>query len=112
VVGSDRAPAPCPLVRRDRRRAAGGRRVPVSKEPDDPSEHSTEVTLSDDGDETALTVEQRGLPLELLWAYAAGLQLHVEDLAAHIAGGGRGDAKARFAALKPLYQDLAADIRA
>src|SRR5262245_40592629 len=47
----------------------------VSKASDKPNEHSTEVTLTGDGDQTRLVVEQRGLPLDLLWAYGAGLQI-------------------------------------
>src|SRR5262245_40007615 len=41
----------------------------VSKGSDEPNEDSTEVTLTGDGGETTLVVEQRGLPLDLLWAY-------------------------------------------
>jgi hypothetical protein len=65
------------------------------------------VTLTGDGNQTVLVVEQRGLPLDLLWAYGAGLQIHVEDLAAHIAGRERDDTETRFDELKPLYKDLA-----
>jgi uncharacterized protein YndB with AHSA1/START domain len=79
----------------------------VTKEPDEPNEDSTEVTLTGDGNQTVLVVEQRGLPLDLLWAYGAGLQIHVEDLAAHIAGRERDDTETRFDELKPLYKDLA-----
>ena len=43
-------------------------------------------------------------------AYGAGLQIHVEDLAAHIAGRERDDTEARFDELKPAYEDLAANI--
>jgi uncharacterized protein YndB with AHSA1/START domain len=82
----------------------------VSKDPDEPNENSDEVTLTGDGDQTILVVEQGGLPLEPLWAYGAGLQIHVEDLAAHIAGRERVDAKARFAELEPAYRDLAAKV--
>jgi hypothetical protein len=46
----------------------------VTKEPDEPNEDSTEVTLTGDGNQTVLVVEQRGLPLDLLWAYGAGLR--------------------------------------
>src|SRR5262245_36927384 len=80
----------------------------VSKASDEPNEDSTEVTLTGDGDQTMLMVEQRGLPLDLLWAYGAGLQIHVEDLAAHIAGRERADPGTRFAELEPAYRDLAA----
>jgi uncharacterized protein YndB with AHSA1/START domain len=83
----------------------------VSKDPDEPREKSTEVTLTGDGDQTGLTVEQRGVALDLLWAYGAGLQIHVEDLAAHIAGRERGDSKTRFYELEPAYKDLATHIR-
>jgi uncharacterized protein YndB with AHSA1/START domain len=82
----------------------------VSKAPDEPNEDSTEVTLTGHGDQTTLVVEQRGLPLDLLWAYGAGLQIHVEDLAAHIAGRERGETKMRFAELEPAYRDLAAKV--
>jgi hypothetical protein len=82
----------------------------VSRAADEPNEDSTEVTLTGDGDQTMLVVEQRGLPLDLLWAYGAGLQIHVEDLAVHIAGRGRSDAETRFAELEPAYRDLAARV--
>jgi uncharacterized protein YndB with AHSA1/START domain len=87
------------------------RLVVVSKASDEPSEDSTEVTLTGDGDQTMLVVEQRGLPLNLLWAYGAGLQIHLEDLAAHIAGRERCDAETRFHELEPAYRDLAATVR-
>jgi uncharacterized protein YndB with AHSA1/START domain len=82
----------------------------VSKGDDEPNEVSTEVTLTGDGGETLLVVEQHGLPLDLLWAYGAGLQIHVEDLAAYVAGHERSDAEARFAELEPAYRDLAAKV--
>jgi uncharacterized protein YndB with AHSA1/START domain len=82
----------------------------LSKAPDEPNEDSTEVTLTGDGEQTVLVVEQRGLPLDLLWAYGAGLQVHVEDLAGHIAGRERGDTETRFALLKPAYENLATNI--
>ena len=40
--------------------------------------------------------EERGMPLDQLAAYGAGIQVHVEDLAAHLAGRERGDAEARW----------------
>jgi len=69
-----------------------------------------EVTLTADGDQTILVIEAHGLPLDKLPFYGVGWQIHVEDLAAHIAGGERGDAEARWAELVPAYQDLAAGI--
>ena len=79
----------------------------VSKGLGEANEVSTEVRLTGDGDQTAMVVEERGLPLDLLWAYGAGNQIHVEDLAAHIAGRERADAKTRFDELAPAYTDLA-----
>lgn len=66
----------------------------------------TEVTLTADGDQTALVFEQRGTPLEYLAAYGAGDQIHVEDLAAYLSGRERCDADARWAELEPAYKEL------
>ena len=66
--------------------------------------------LTADGDQTILVWEERGMPLNLLAAYGAGIQVHVEDLAAHVAGRERGDGEARWNELHPAYQDLAADV--
>jgi uncharacterized protein YndB with AHSA1/START domain len=82
----------------------------VSRAAGEPNEDILEVTLNGVGDQTTLVVEQQGLPLDLLWAYAAGLQIHIEDLAAFIAGRERSDSKMRFDELKPAYQELAASI--
>jgi uncharacterized protein YndB with AHSA1/START domain len=73
-----------------------------------PEEDVIEVTLTADGDQIRLVWEERGMPLEQLAAYGAGVQIHVEDLAAHLAGGNRCDAEARWNELLPAYQDLAA----
>jgi uncharacterized protein YndB with AHSA1/START domain len=77
---------------------------------DDPDEGAIEVTLAADGDQTIVVWEERGMPVNLLAAYGAGIQVHVEDLAAHLAGQERCDADARWAELQPAYQDLAANI--
>ena len=78
-------------------------------------EDATDVTLSADGEQTILVVEQRGLPLDQLAAYGAGLQIHVEDLAAHLVGRERCDAPARWKELFPSYQakriDHTGDVR-
>lgn len=86
------------------------RRFLVMSNSPEENDVSTAVTLTAGGDQTTLVVEQRGLPLDLLWAYGAGLQIHVEDLAAHIGGRGRCDSGARFDELEPAYQDLAANL--
>ena len=86
------------------------RLVTVSKDPDMPNEDFTEVTLTAQDDQTILVVEQRGIPVNLLWAYGAGLQIHVEDLAGHIAGRERSDSQPRFEALTPRFRGLAAEL--
>jgi uncharacterized protein YndB with AHSA1/START domain len=78
-------------------------------DPDEPDEHIIEVTLTADGDQTSLAWEERPIPVDLLAAYGAGVQVHVEDLAAHLAGSERCDAAARFDELFPAYQELAAE---
>jgi len=77
---------------------------------DNPNEHAIEATLTVDGDQTILVWEERGMPLELLAAYGAGVQIHVEDLAAYLAGRTRGDADARWDELFSAYRDLAANL--
>jgi uncharacterized protein YndB with AHSA1/START domain len=79
--------------------------------PDGPYDQAIEATLTVDGSQTILVWEERGLPVEMLAAFGAGIQLHIENLADYMAGRElREDAKARWEALVPAYQDLAADI--
>jgi uncharacterized protein YndB with AHSA1/START domain len=70
-------------------------------------EHAVEATLTADGDHTILILEERGMPVNLLPDYGAGIQVHIEDLAAHIAGRERCDAEVRWAELRPSYEALA-----
>ena len=80
-------------------------------EADGPGENETEVMLAADGDQTMMVWEARGMPLDLLSAYGAGVQLHVEDLGDHLAGRERrDDTKARWNELHPAYQELAANL--
>ena len=75
-----------------------------------PGEDVIEATLTADGGQTILVWEERGMPLDLLAAYGAGVQIHVEDLTAYLAGRDRVDAAARWDELQPAYQDLAANV--
>jgi hypothetical protein len=75
-----------------------------------PDEDIIEATLTADGSQTILVWEERGMPLDLLAAYGAGVQIHVEDLAAYLAGRERVDAAARWNELEAAYRDLAANI--
>jgi uncharacterized protein YndB with AHSA1/START domain len=76
-------------------------------------EHAIEAALSSDGDHTILVLEERGMPLDQLAAYGAGIQIHIEDLADHIAGNERREtgAQPRWEDLLPAYQDLASSVR-
>ena len=80
-------------------------------QPGQPDETIIEAQLTADGGQAILVVEERGMPLGLLAAYGAGVQIHVENLAAHIAGRERGGGEARWGELLPAYRDLAANIR-
>jgi uncharacterized protein YndB with AHSA1/START domain len=76
----------------------------------EPYSEVIEVSLASHGEQTGLVVEERGMPLKLLAAYGAGIQIHVEDLRAHLAGREPCDANSRWAELQPTYESLAADI--
>ena len=82
----------------------------LTTEPDQPDEQSTEVTLTADGHQTALVWEERGMPVAYLAGYGAGIQVHVEDLGAFLAGRERCDAAVRMRELFNAYKPLAADV--
>jgi uncharacterized protein YndB with AHSA1/START domain len=82
----------------------------LSREPDQPEDQSTEVTLTADGGQTTVVWEERGMPVAYLAGYGAGIQIHVEDLGAYLAGRGRCDASARMGELFPAYEPLAAKV--
>ncbi len=46
-----------------------------TKDEEQPDETPIEVTLTDDGDQTTLVWEERGMPLNLIAAYGAGIQI-------------------------------------
>jgi uncharacterized protein YndB with AHSA1/START domain len=82
----------------------------LAREPDQADEQSIEVTLTADGDQTTVVWEERGMPVAYLAGYGAGIQIHVEDLGAYLAGRERCDSSARMDELFPAYEPLAADI--
>ena len=59
--------------------------------------------------EWAITAEI-GVIAFAIAAYGAGIQVHIEDLAAHIAGRERCDAEARWQELQPAYEALASKL--
>jgi uncharacterized protein YndB with AHSA1/START domain len=78
----------------------------LTRDADQPDEEVLEATLTADGDQTILVIEARGLAIEYLAAHGAGWQVHVEDLAAHLAGRERCDIKTRWNELIPAYKGL------
>jgi len=84
--------------------------VVTGTEPDQQDPTFTEITLTADRDHTLLVWEERGMPLEWVAAYGAGVQIHVEDLIAHLAGQERCEAAARWIELQPACQVPAASV--
>ncbi len=82
----------------------------LTRDPDEPDEHAIEATLTAEGEETVLVVEERGMPLDQLAAYGAGVQIHVEDLSDHMAGLERRPMGERWEALLPGYHVLSANV--
>jgi uncharacterized protein YndB with AHSA1/START domain len=75
--------------------------------PGQPESTVIEAWLTADAGETILVVEQRGLPLPLLPAYGAGVQIHLENLADHIAGREPAGGESRWEELLPAYEAVA-----
>jgi len=82
----------------------------TTKELSESFRKTVEATLTSEDDHTVLVIEVRGMPLDKIAFFGAGWQIHTEDLAAYLAGGERGDTKARWDELVPPYQDLASGI--
>jgi uncharacterized protein YndB with AHSA1/START domain len=77
----------------------------VTMEPGTDDEAVIEAVLSAEGERTRLVVEERGLPLDVLYSHGAGWQAHIEDLARYLAGG-HSEWKARWQELTPAYQAI------
>jgi uncharacterized protein YndB with AHSA1/START domain len=87
------------------------RRLLVTRALGQPDEDVIEATLTTENDQTILVWDERGMPLDQVAAYGAGVQIHVEDLAAYLAGRERReDVKARWDQLQPAYRGLAANL--
>jgi len=87
------------------------RQLLLTMKPGQPDEGSIEAILTADGDQTLLVWEERGMPLDLLAAYGAGIQIHVERLAAYLARRELTDIVTRWQELQPGYQELLASVR-
>ena len=69
-----------------------------------------EVRLTADSEQTVLVLEDRGVPIDEIASYGAGDQIHMEDLAAYLAGREPCDARERWRQLHPAYQLLSANL--
>jgi uncharacterized protein YndB with AHSA1/START domain len=86
------------------------RKLEVTMWEEEGAEGVVAAELVADGDATILVIERRGIPLDLLYAYGAGWQAHVEDLGAHLAGQDGsdwpGDSWPRWDELAPSYREM------
>lgn len=78
----------------------------LTMQPGTDDEAVIEAVLTAEGERTRLVVEERGLPLGVLYKHGAGWQAHIEDLGRYLAGGGS-NWKARWTELTPDYETLA-----
>ncbi|MGC1184483.1 MAG: SRPBCC domain-containing protein [Candidatus Dormiibacterota bacterium] len=78
----------------------------VTKWEEEGVEEVVSAELVADGDHTILVIEVAGLPLDKLYAYGAGWQAQVEDLAAHLAGQEGADWLIRWGELAPSYREM------
>jgi uncharacterized protein YndB with AHSA1/START domain len=74
--------------------------------PGQPEQTVIEAQLTAEGDRTRLVWETRGLPVELLPAYGAGIQIHVEHLADYVSGRELSMDDARWDELFAAYEAL------
>lgn len=77
----------------------------LTMEPGTDEEAVIEAVLTAEGGRTRLVVEERGLPLDVLYKHGAGWQAHIEDLGRYLAGG-ESNWKARWTELSPAYESL------
>jgi uncharacterized protein YndB with AHSA1/START domain len=75
-------------------------------QPGQPEQTVIEAQLIAEADQTRLVWEERGMPVNLLPAYGAGVQIHVEHLADYIGGRELRNVEARWGELSPAYEAL------
>jgi len=75
-------------------------------QPGQPEQTVIEAQLVAEGAQTKLVWEERGMPVNLLPAYGAGIQIHVEHLADHISGRELRNVETRWNELFPAYAAL------
>lgn len=75
---------------------------------DDDAPGVIEATLVEEDAGTRLIIEESGLPLDVYFYHGSGWQVHIEDLAAYLAGRETSDWGARARELSGAYRELAA----
>ena len=75
-------------------------------QPGQPDQTVIEAQLIAEGARTRLVWTERGMPVDLLPAYGAGIQIHVEHLADYIGGRELRNAEVRWNQLFPAYEAL------
>ncbi|MGN6431869.1 MAG: SRPBCC domain-containing protein [Gaiellaceae bacterium] len=75
-------------------------------QPGQPKQTVNEAQLIAEGAQTRLVWEVRGLPVDLLPAYGAGIQIHVEHLADYLSGHELRNVEARWNELFAAYEAL------
>jgi uncharacterized protein YndB with AHSA1/START domain len=79
--------------------------VVLTMEPAAADETVIEAWLTSEGEQTRLVIEERGLPVDVLYKHGAGWQAHIEDLGRYLAGG-QSNWKARWTELAEACQSL------
>lgn len=81
------------------------RHLLLTMAPGTDEETQIEAWLSEEGSQTKLVVEERGLPLDKLHFYGSGWQAHLEDLGRSLTGN-ESVWHERWTELTPAYQQL------
>ncbi len=86
--------------------------ITLDPDPDDESGRpmTLEALLTSEGDKTRLVVEDSGFSRDDLPGHGAGWQAHFEDLTSYLAGRASAGWQARWRALSPAYDALAAEL--
>jgi uncharacterized protein YndB with AHSA1/START domain len=75
-------------------------------QPGQPDQTVIEAQLISEGARTRLVWEERGMPVNLLPAYGAGIQIHLEHLADYLGGRQLRDVENRWNELFPAYEAM------
>jgi uncharacterized protein YndB with AHSA1/START domain len=88
---------------------AAQKRLVVTMWEEEGVEHTAAAELEADGRRATLQLQVSGVPVEYVWAYAAGWQEHLADLGAFLEGRNRSEKSSdtRFDEFATLYKEMA-----